>query len=167
MNKNGKFLKKLGNRGQGPNEYLYISHIFTDDDIIYLSDRVADRPNFLMKYDFNGNLIGKISKPQGGNERYVFQAIQPLKRDTFVMDVATDNNEKYPKALLVETNESESFVIHEYPNYFHLNKGEVRGIMPWEQAILYRYKNEIRFFKQIYCDTIFTIGHDLELRDGF
>jgi len=89
FSKNGDYIKKLGRKGKGPNDYFRIDQIFTDDDYIY----VKESPNFLMRYDFDGNLVRKISAPQGIKEKNQFlnlTCLQSLKKDIFVMDIILD-----------------------------------------------------------------------------
>jgi len=162
FDKNGGFITDLGKRGQGPNEYISISEVFTDDEEIY----VRESPNFLMRYDFNGKLTGKISAPNRIEGRYIINSIYPLKKTIFVLDLISSYNEKYPIALLFEANDSASLIIKEYPKYIHLKK-EVLFSNSFEGAIIYRFMDEIRFYKRTINDTIFSIGQDMEMREVF
>ena len=164
FNKNGGFFKQLGRRGQGPNEYFRIDQIFTDKDYVY----VREQPNFLMRYDFDGNLVKKISAPKGEREKnqfLLFSFFQPLKKDIFVFDV-NSWKEKYPIAMLVAEIDTGSTVIKEYPIEVELKKA-TKNRSTFENAIMYRYKDEVRLYKRVINDTVYTIGQDLEMREGF
>jgi hypothetical protein len=54
---NGKFVRRIGARGQGPEEYLYCQDITVDDKNRHLY--IADY-NRIMCYDYEGNFIEKI-----------------------------------------------------------------------------------------------------------
>ena len=166
FDKNGGWITNLGNKGQGPNEYIFIQQIFADNDGIYM--KVS--PHFLMQYDFSGNLIGKISVPKGEKEKgqYMnFTIIQPLKENIFVFDI-TSVKEKYPIAMLFAANDTGSTIIKEYPVEVNFNIDSRMLIRSsFENAIMYRYKDNVRLYKRIHSDTIFTIGKDLEMSDGF
>ncbi|MDR0835377.1 MAG: 6-bladed beta-propeller, partial [Tannerella sp.] len=58
FDKTGKFIRVIGNKGQGPEEYLYLTDIaFNDQEqCLYVSGR--DR---ILCYDLNGNYIKKTS----------------------------------------------------------------------------------------------------------
>ena len=159
---NGSFCTMLGNRGQGPNEYLFLHQMFAKDDFVYLKTT----PNFLMKYDFNGNLIGKLKKPEGVRDYYGVGDIHLLKGNLFLADITTLTNLYCPKALLFEANDSASTVIHEFPNSVQLEK-DLPLVSNYEMAIQYCFKDEIRTYKYINHDTIFTIGPNLEMKEAF
>lgn len=51
---NGKFCRKVGQIGQGPNDYYTVSLAFIYDSLVFISDRQK-----LLIYDTNGYLIKK------------------------------------------------------------------------------------------------------------
>ena len=159
---NGSFLNMIGSKGQGPNEYLSLHQVFAKDDFVYL----YTTPNFLMKYDFNGKLIGKLKKPEGLSDYYGVGVIHLLRGNLFLADITTATNLYCPKALLFEANDTVSTVIHEFPNSVQLKK-DIPFISNFEMAIQYRFKDEIRTYKYINHDTIFTIGQNLEMKEAF
>ena len=60
--RNGRYKAKIGNRGQGPQDYLKISSFFIDDakQNAVITD---DFKNVFLYYDFNGNFIQKKDMP--------------------------------------------------------------------------------------------------------
>lgn len=56
FNNKGKFIRRIGHRGQGPGEYLRLRAIDASKDTIYLLD---NRTKAVLKYDFEGNYGGK------------------------------------------------------------------------------------------------------------
>jgi len=160
---NGNFCRKIGQSGQGPNDYLYITQFFITDDLIFLKDRLK-----ILIYDFDGYLVEKISwRPTDFPAEYISHGdfyIVPLKKETFVMDVVTFSG-YYPKAILFETNQSGVKIIKEYPNFITLDK-VLPIIFGTESGIIYRFQHEVRTYKGI-NDTIFTIGQDTEMKAAF
>lgn len=56
----GRFIRRIGEKGRGPREYLYLNNVTADErnGIIYLNDRRK-----ILKYDTAGNFIEEISYP--------------------------------------------------------------------------------------------------------
>ena len=161
FNNNGKFIRKIGKRGQGPNEYLFLNQAIIHENLIYLKDAVK-----MLIYDFNGSLVDNINlRSNGIPAEYRCLKILPLKNNTFIMDVAIMGNGYYPKALLFETYQSKVKIINEYPNHIKLDKS-YSFFSSLETAIMYRFNDGIRTYKSI-NDTIFTINHNMEIKDAF
>ena len=160
---NGKFIRKIGSAGRGPNEYLYIPRVYVHNNLIFLNDRSK-----LIIYDTNGFLIDNINLWSSDLSRsYIVRNVLPLSRDTFVMDVVTLDNEYYPKAILFESYQLNAKPIKEYPSSVKLDKVAAAFSISDEEAIMYRFKDEIRTYKYINCDTLFTIGQDTEMKSAF
>ena len=159
---NGKFLCKIGQRGQGPDDYLYIFQSFMHDNLIYLNSI-----NKLLIYNANGRLVEniKLNPIEELPTEYYGGYILPLNKDTFVMDANTSTNVYYPKAILFEKYQSKAKMIKLYKNDFKFKERTSIGLI--ERAIMYRFNNEVRTYKYPNCDTIFTIGQDLEMKDAF
>ena len=160
---NGKFCCKIGSAGRGPNEYLFANHVTMRDHLIFIDDRYK-----IIIYDTNGRMVENIHlrSPEMPAEYHIHNVL-PLNRDTFVVDVVTINNEYYPKAVLVESNQSSVKPVKEYLSYVQLNKVIPGGFSSNEAAKMYRFKDEVRTYKFIHCDTLFTIDQDTEMRDAF
>jgi hypothetical protein len=74
---NGKFLFNVGQRGQGPNEYTYLSNIFIKDGLIYLFDSMAKK---LLLFDENGNFVSSVKL----NPDYPISDFFPLENGDYV-----------------------------------------------------------------------------------
>lgn len=63
FDKNGKFISKIGNKGQGPGEYISINQIEVDNaqSVIYVLDYFGQS---LLLYDFDGNYIKSFKLPK-------------------------------------------------------------------------------------------------------
>ena len=159
----GKFCRKIGQFGQGPDDYLSIISSWIHDNSIYMQDQFK-----ILIYNFNGYLIENNKLPldeipaQYTRNGWLHTIL--LKKNTYVMNVASYEG-TYPKAMLFETFQPESKVIKEYPSYFTLDKLSP-GVLGVELGIMYRYKDDVRLWK-ITNDTVFTIGQDTEMKDAF
>lgn len=158
----GKFCRKIGQRGQGPDDYLEID-ISMFDNFIYLLDRLK-----VLVYDINGRLVENINlKSDLISEEYrqANYKIIPMKKDKFVMTVATYFG-YYPFAFLFETRNSKVINIKEYPSSVKLDKLGRGNYSSPELGNMYRYKDEVRVYKAI-NDTIFSIDNNADLKEAF
>ena len=163
FNSDGEFVCKVGSTGRGPDEYLYLSQVYMHNNLIFLTDRFKQ-----LIYDTNGLLIDNINlRPSDLPRAYNIRNVLPLSRDAFVMDVVTMNNEYYPKAILFESYQSNAKPIKEYQSPIKLDKAVSSFNISNEEAIMYRFKDEIRTYKYINCDTLFTISQDTEMKSAF
>jgi hypothetical protein len=161
FNDNGVFSNKIGERGQGPDDYLYISRMFLYDDLIY----VQTFPSMFMAYHPEGKLMRKIKRPEM-KDHYRINSILPLKQDVFYLSLGSIELSYYPKIRLIEIDDTASKIIKEYTEPVKVEKDQV-FISNNEYAIDWRFKDEIRFYKYTNCDTIFTVGQDMEIKDAF
>lgn len=159
----GKFCQKIGERGEGPGEYLSNMQSFIYTNVIYINDFRK-----IITYDMNGRLIESINlwsndipnNYSGTGGSYLL----PLKKDTFVMN-ATSLKGYYPKSLLFEKKSSGAKMIKEYPNSILLDKLK-KGVKTKEEGTIYRFQNGLRIYKGI-NDTIFSIDKKSEMRSAF
>jgi hypothetical protein len=162
---NGNFCYKIGQYGQGPEDYNTLFETFIYDNFIYM---MVVRPNKILIYNTNGLLVEnikvQINEITENHNEYFFHHIIPLKENIFVVNVESPYGH-YPKAILLETNQSNSKTIKEYTNYVKLNKTKPStGIC--EVGNMYRYKDEVRAYKAL-NDTIFTIDKNMEMKEAF
>ena len=161
----GKYCLKIGQYGQGPEDYNTLYETFIYDNFIYM---MGVRPNKILIYNTNGLLVEnikvQINEITENHNEYFFHHIIPLKENIFVVNVESPYGH-YPKAILLETNQSNSKTIKEYTNYVKLNKTKPStGIC--EVGNMYRYKDEVRAYKAL-NDTIFTIDKNMEMKEAF
>ena len=121
-----------------------------------------------MIYDTNGNLLEKnnlwLNEISDEYFSHGLKRIIPLKKDTFVMNVISMTG-YYPKAILLESYQSDVKYIKEYPSSVKLDKTS-SGFLYDEFGIMYRYKDEVRMYK-IINDTVFTVSQNTEMKDAF
>lgn len=161
FDRDGRFECEISSKGQGPEEYNYAHQIFLNDRLIYL----RTTPPLLMVYTMDGTFVKKISRPEMFDANYVVRDIQLLKEDVFVMDVVSYGN-IYPKALVFEEDDSLTYIVKEFSNPIKIEK-KTSGFSSNETAILYRFGDEVRSYKYINSDTIFTIGKDMKMKEAF
>ena len=161
---NGKFLCKIGQMGQGPEDYISIGQVSIHENLIYLIG--FDK---MLIYDIDGHLVGTnnlLSDDISAEyDRMGSGMVVPLKKDTFVMNVCRMMG-YYPKAILFETYQSGVKLIKEYQNYIKIDKLPPGIMSSDELGIMYSYKDEVRIFK-IINDTVFSIGKSMEMKDAF
>jgi hypothetical protein len=161
----GKFCQKIGQQGQGPDDYLDLANVSIYENLIYLMTW-----HKILIYDTTGHLVEKIDlKSEEIPEEYRrswLRRIIPLKNNAFIVNVATMLG-YYPTAYLFETNQSIVESIKEYPNSVKLDKlGSGISSGDNELGCMYRYKDNVRIYKSI-NDTIFTIDQNTEMQEAF
>ncbi len=153
---NGKFVKKIGTKGRGPNEYSstrgFINPI---NKTIYL----LGWQGTLLEFDLNGKHIRKITIPE-----YIDNFSNPsfstnytyIHNDIIAYFTNSTGNEN--KLLMIFTNDSEIISIHNNSNTFpdkHLS-------ISTGESHFYHFDNHL-FFKENYCDTIYRVTRGLLL----
>jgi len=161
---NGTFLRKIGQFGQGPDDYISIGQVWIHENYIYQIDARK-----ILIYDINGYLVEKnyllSNEIPREYSRVGMGGIIPLKKDTFIMNVVSAIG-YYPKAILFDVYQSNIKLIKEYPSYVKLDKLPPGSMSSDELGIMYRYLDEVRTYKVI-NDTVFTIDQNTEMKDGF
>lgn len=98
---NGKYVKKLSRRGQGPGEYLSISSCIFDGQQLIIYDTQSKKMLF---YDLSGNFLREISKFCDGT---IIRDIINLPNGNFLcytFDCVGDVDEKYTGLWEVDAN---------------------------------------------------------------
>ena len=54
----GKYINKIYNRGEGPNDYVNITSVYITADRIFVLDEMGRK---ILYYDLNGKYLGRIS----------------------------------------------------------------------------------------------------------
>ena len=137
FNKQGKFLRKIGNVGSGPGEYAMISQSRISAEVIEILDWQTKR---YIKYDYNGDVLKTVTfhttSPQN---------LYNIGNDLFLASYAA-YHEQWPFAL--QWLENDSVVASAFP--FTLKHDEVAA------NIFLLDRDKIGFHKP-YTDTIYSI----------
>ena len=159
---NGDFFRKIGQKGQGPNEYIVISQIFFNEGLIFLNAT----PHMLLVYDMNGNFIKKVERPNNLRDLSVINSLQMLNSNVFLADNVSYELIYRPQMLLIEVNDDTSKIVKTFVDPIKIEK-EFEGYSLGEATCFHRFNDNIRFHRGSNCDTIYTIGKDLEIKDAF
>jgi hypothetical protein len=97
----GKFIRKIGSKGNGPDEYSFFNDIqFSQtDSAIYAHERLLNR---IYKYDLFGKLLGKSPKSPFG-----FNSFYKTDQGYWVYSCFEDNNPQKYNLMLLDENLAE------------------------------------------------------------
>ncbi len=146
----GKFIRKIGAKGRGPNEFRTASGFVNPiNKNIYLRGWQGE----LLEYDFDGRFHRKISIPDYSDSftnpsltfNYTFFDNDIIAY--FINPVGTED-----KLLMVFTVESEIVSIHNNINIFPDKSFSIQT----GESQFYHYNNQL-FYKEIYNDTVYSV----------
>ena len=143
----GKFLNKIGARGQGPGEYMYATKYFfnTDKDVIYIEDLSK-----ILEYDFKGNYIQTIQVAKF--EDITVTDYSYVGNGLFVGQLINLGKNKYKYCLF----DSNGDIINCFPNYIFFNK-EGGGIATFHYSLTpIRVDNKL-YLKDFVNDTLYIV----------
>jgi hypothetical protein len=144
----GKYLYDIGNRGNGPGEFLDITCMFFSVDDVGICD-------FLQKKIYYYSITGKFK-----NEVRMFtylRYIKKINKNTFAGIMETSRDESNNRIIFfnLEGNVTDSI------QYSAILK-PIPGLSFFDDVNLFTYKNN-HFFVEGYSDTIFRISDKLKL----
>ena len=161
----GSFLKKLGNKGNGPNEY---QKTITKNSFNGLNNSVfVKKEKYWLELFIDDSVPVKINMPELGIVD--FEGVFSISAiDNFIQTgtnkyfafLNNHNGSSKLKALLFDKNGS---VLNTYPNYLKY-KNDPKMMMK-APGIYYRYQDDY-FFKELFNDTIFKIK-DIRLEAAY
>ena len=165
FDREGRFLHNLGKTGQGPEEYIYIRTIYSNNDSIFL---YTGHPPKIRIYHPNGHLINMLNT-DGIAAEYVLYNIWFLQPHFYIADVIylmpKNTMVSHPRSILLQEDSNKLLTYRtDYP-YVTLERG-FEGFAGTETATMYRFKDQIRHYKAI-NDTVFTIGPNMEMTKEF
>ncbi len=149
----GRFIRKFGTKGRGPEEYLGISNLTICKDNTIIFNSLVD----LLEFNIDGTFSQRHSKClDAGNGAALMN--WHLIEDTLLLGVIDNlgGNERY-KAMLINKN---GVVKKQYQNYDILksNNSRIYNGIPK----LFEY-NKTVFIKQQFNDTLFSINKTYDL----
>ena len=147
----GRFIKKIGNRGRGPGEYPLGEVIgFGKDKSIFIKS-VYD----LFEYDINGLFVKKYSRSLLIDKQYYLYTVFPVDDSLFLGHVHNSTGQSKYRAILFNKYGS---VRQYFTNYILFNRGrEVAS--GWEgHAHIYKFNDEV-FYKGFYDDTLYSLNN--------
>lgn len=152
FNKNGKFVNSIGNRGEGPGEYVKARSMSVDtvNKWIYFSDNWTKR---LVKYDFNGKYLNDLDVCISSASNCWYKPMEfLLKSDNYQFQ---DKEKRYSVYFFSEKNKKNVSKMKCENN----NKMPVLSMC---YPIAYKYNEDI-YLKDFWCDTIYHMSDPYHL----
>jgi hypothetical protein len=142
----GKFLNKIGNKGQGPGEYINALFFRVDiySEIVYIIDSYSKR---LYSYGFNGQFIKSIPVQ-------VPTYMIVISEGKFIYYDINYNQSRYELYL----SDDKGKLLKRTTSKSNLKNKQKRILL--EQPILYSYNNKF-YYKNPLTDTVFQINNQL------
>lgn len=146
FNRKGKFLNKIGTKGNGPGEYINPSSIMVDtlNKWVYFSDYNTDG---LIKYNYLGEYIEKLEIKGSGSKNTFYKPKEFILEGRFYQFAKEE--ERYS---LLYYSESQKKIISKMRCDYDKEIPKLAMCTP----ISYSYKGEI-YMKDFWCDTIYRM----------
>ena len=153
----GRFIRKFGTKGRGPEEYQYISNLTISNDKKIVFSSFPD----LLEFNIDGAFSRKYSKCLNIDQKYGLMSWHFVD-DSLLLGVI-DNNTGHQefKALLVNKN---GVVKQKYRNFDFL---ESKGSRIYNgQPKLFEFNKSV-FLKENFNDTLFSLNKKYELIEQY
>jgi hypothetical protein len=160
FDENGSFLRKIGIKGRGPNEYPYISSSsFGLNDNIIL--KVGE--NSFLEYRTNGTLVNSFIVKDLNLNQYIKSFILINDSIFFGFTPIPYIGKGGSKAVLYKKDGS---IDRYFKNHRELNRSEPGFSSEDSRVSLTRYNNVLQF-KEMMCDTLFILTEKFDLIPRF
>lgn len=154
FDKIGKFVRKIGELGTGPEEFISISDFAIDGEFIYILDRHGFK---ISSYTLSGEYISSIDlKSIEGNAghmqtmgEFIYLDFQP---DEITVDAETP--------LLIKIDKVSGEVVNKYLSANQYNLG-FQLIIFKRGSYFYSNSTEL-YYAPIYSNTVFSLSNDIE-----
>lgn len=160
FNSDGKFLSKIGNRGNGPDEYQFIGSIA-------LGSGVSQSAFIHSLYDLiEYNLDGTFGKRYNGlliNDEKAFDLWHLLNDSLVFINIPNSTGMEQNKAIIMNLHGE---VVVQYGNYETFQFINPRGNFISEFAHIYEFNGSL-WFKQYFNDTLFYHDNNLKLNPKY
>lgn len=153
----GNFIKNIGRKGQGPEEYLYARSMDIHPNI----NRFYFDNYEIFEYDTNNTFIQSIKKPQLKENHFINNSMY-LTSNLWISGIGSTDGSKYTFCIY-DSNEK---IINTFPNYEQIERHGLNVYGPYEAAFMYRFNNCIRLYKPL-SDTIYTITPSTKIEKSF
>ncbi len=141
----GKFIREIGHKGNGPDEYLFTYSIMPyneEKNVVY-----AGKNKKRLMFSIDGQLLGELPIPElvseiGDIDDTAFAAFLP-------------NYQGNEKNKIVVFNQNNS-VIRTFPNYLSAPKSD--GFFMWNPNSWFYSRNKQLYFYELFNDTLFHVN---------
>lgn len=146
--KNGKFIRKIGHKGDDPEAYAYVySNFFNPYNQSFY---IQGYHNNFQKYALDGKYLKSIQVPLCANfSTPAF--VEPLTSSIFCAFFSNTNGAETKRVMLFD---EKGGVVKIFPNPHIIKTNKI--VMDSEDGISYRYKGKV-YFKEKYIDTVYQI----------
>ena len=142
----GKFFSQIGKKGQGPDEYLYSSSFFLNNDkSIYVEDLRK-----ILEYDFNGHFIRSFSKPNMEDDN-ILSGCSYVGNDIFIGNIYY-NGKNECKYYLFDMNGN---IVKCFPNHIFFNRE--KGTSTYDGALTPIQVDNQLYLKDFINDTLYIL----------
>jgi len=157
-NIDGKFVTKIGNQGDGPEEYRYVSRIAVSSTGKIYIQSLYD----LLEYDINGKFLRKYNQIKK-NGLWSIQSWISINDSLFFGQIPNFSGNEEFKAFIYDINGN---IIYKFKNYgkFHSKRIETNNFA--NQANIYSFQNLIHFKERV-NDTLFCLDDNFNLEPLF
>lgn len=145
FDKSGKYLRKIGNRGQGPEEYISITKIFTTDNKVLIHD---SNKNKILIYDQKGKFINSINIP------LKFLNIKQLENNNFIGYIPNVTGHESIKFGIFN---KDGLLLDSIP---HNIQFEPKFTLWFTDEGKFFHYNQNTYFKEYLNDTIYQVKND-------
>ena len=152
--KTGKFLRKIGHRGDDPESFRMTYGNFYNpyDNLIYFFGDY----NSLVCYDLNGEFVGKIKIPMSSNWSSS-KCVIPLDSTMFCAFFSNCNGSESKRIILFDKS---GRIVKIYPNYHFVKTNQF--VYDSNDGLFYRYNNHV-YFREKFIDTVYQVNKELLL----
>jgi hypothetical protein len=142
---NGKFIREIGHKGNGPDEYSFTYSVMPyneEKNVVY-----AGRNKKRLMYSIDGQLSGELPIPELVSE------IGDIDDNAFAAYLPNYQGNEKNKIVVFNQNNS---VIITFPNYLSAPKSD--GFFMWNPNSWFYSRNKQLYFYELFNDTLFHVN---------
>lgn len=158
---NGRFIRNVGHKGQGPDEYLAIRSVNMIPERKQIILNTV--PQKLLIYNWDADLIGKYVYPDFDDGTLSHNIL--WLRDNYFYATTASYIEYRMRGAIIEAGEKQSAIVTEFQNYPVRQKSST-SFSFYEVDKIYRKDDHIRLFNTM-NDTIYTVDENFHLQPCF
>jgi len=156
-NSDGKFLSKIGNRGNGPGEYQFIGSIALGSGVN--QSAFIHSLYDLIEYNLDGTFGKRYNGLLTSNNEQAFDLWHLLNDSLIFINIPNSTGMEQNKAIIMNLLGK---IVIQFRNYETFQFNNPRGNLISEFAHIYEFKGSL-WFKQYFNDTLFYLDKDLQL----
>ena len=148
--KTGKFISKIGHKGDDPEAYFMTHRNFYNpyNQLLYFIGYNKD----LVKYTLQGEFAGKIRIPESSYRGSTANVIDVLDESSLCAFFSNNNGRETKRIMLFD---EKGKVKKMYPNTRIIKTNKDILLIP--DGLFYRYQNKL-YFKEEYIDTVYQVS---------